>query len=302
MSWGNHTKYYLLLLAVLGVIPFIVPPFYAGLTVKILLLAIFAMSLDILLGYTGLFSFGHVIGWGVGGYTVGILVSLNLLHNFWALLGLGLLIAFCLNAILGFLALRTSALYFALVTLSFAELLRSVALKWRDFTGGVDGISGIPKPWEMGEISFYYFVLAFFLLCLVLMRLLVDSRFGQVLVGIRENEPRMQLMGYNTWIYKYLALLFTGVMATIAGVLFCYDTGYVGPGDLGFGLSGQGLLMVLIGGMGTLVGPFIGAVVLVILSDILSTYSSHWMFILGTIFVLSVLIIPKGIGGYFIKS
>jgi len=298
----TRSRSYLIILAIFVVIPFVVPPFYASLAAKILLFAILAMSLDILLGYTGLFSFGHVIGWGVGAYTVGILITHQVIHNFWILLGLGLVFGLTINAILGFLALRTSALYFALVTLAFAEILRSVAVKWKTATGGVDGLSGIPKPWQLGETSFYFLVLASFVICFILMRWLVDSRFGKILVGIRENESRMKSFGFHTWAYKYTALLFTGLMAGVGGILFCFFTGYVGPGDLGFGLSGQGLLMVLVGGMGTLIGPLIGSIVLVVLSDILSTYSGHWMLILGTLFVLSVIVFPKGIGGYFIKG
>jgi len=295
------TKPYLFLLAALLVAPLAVPPFYASLVTKILLFAIFAMSLDILMGYTGLLSFGHVVGWGVGAYLVGILSTDGVLQNFWILMILVVLSVVCVNAILGFLALRTTGLYFAFVTLAFAEILVSVAVKWRKVTGGVDGISGVPRPWAMGETSFYYFVMAAFVVCFFLMRWFVHSKFGMLLVGIRENEARMQALGYNTWACKYIAILFTGVMAAVAGTLFCFFNGYVGPGDLGFGLSGQALLMVLVGGMGTLVGPFVGAVVLVLLSNILSAYTGHWMFILGALFILSVMVVPKGIAGYFLK-
>jgi branched-chain amino acid transport system permease protein len=259
------------------------------------------MSLDILLGYTGLLSFGHIIGWGVGAYVVGILTTHHIINNFWILLVFALLLGLTINTVFGFLALRTSGLYFALVTLALAEILRSVAIKWRNVTGGVDGISGILRPWEMGDTAFYYLTLGAFVFCLILMRWLVDSRFGRALIGIRENESRMQVLGYNTWAYKYIAILFTGLMAVISGVLFCFYNGYVGPGDLGFGFSGYALLMVLVGGMGTLIGPFIGAVVLVILSNVLSVYTTHWMFILGALFILCVIVIPKGIAGYFIS-
>jgi branched-chain amino acid transport system permease protein len=295
----RNIKYYLYLFILLACVPILFPPFYTSLVVKVLIFSIFAMSLDILLGYTGLLSFGHIIGWGIASYVVGIFTTHGFVTNFWVLLLLAVLSGLALNAVLALLALRTSGLYFCLVTLALAEIIRCVAVKWKDITGGVDGISGIPMPWKMTDMSFYYLTFIFFIVCFILMRGLVASKFGKILMGIRENEPRMQALGYNTWFCKYVTILFTGLMAGAAGFLFCLFNRYVGPGDLGFGFSGEALLMVLIGGMGTIIGPFIGAIILVALKNGLSIYTIHWMLILGILFILCVKFFPHGVVGYF---
>jgi branched-chain amino acid transport system permease protein len=292
-------KPYLYLLVLLACVPIFFPPFYTSLVIKILIFSIFAMSLDILMGYTGLLSFGHIIGWGIASYVVGILTTHGIVSNFWVLLPLALLSGLALNAVLALLALRTSGLYFCLVTLALAEIIRGIAVKWKDVTGGVDGISGVPMPWQMSDTSFYYLTFIFFIVCLFLMRGLVASKFGKILMGIRENEPRMQALGYDTWLCKYITILFTGLMAGMAGFLFCLFNGYVGPGDLGFGFSGEALLMVLIGGTGTIIGPFLGSIILVALKNGLSMYTTHWMLILGILFILCVKFFPRGVVGYF---
>jgi len=291
----RNFKAYLCLLAFLICVPVIFSPYYTSLVVKIMIFGIFAMSLDILLGYTGLLSFGHIIGWGIASYAVGILTSQGIVSNFFVLLLIALFAGIAFNAVVAVLALRTSGLYFVLVTLALAEIARCVAVKWHSITGGVDGISGITLPLEIGETGFYYLTFIFFVICLCLICWLVDSRFGRVLMGIRENEPRMQALGYDTWLFKYIAILFAGFMASMAGFLFCLFNRYVGPGDLGFGLSGEALLMVLIGGMGTIIGPFIGSVILVVLKNALSMYTTHWMLILGILFVFCVKFFPEGL-------
>lgn len=205
------------------------------------------------------------------------------------------------SVIFGFLSLRTTGVYFVLVTLALAQILFSLALKRREFSGGEEGLSGIRRPWSLGDGPFYYLVFVGFVILYLVVRWLVESRFGRVLVGIRENEGRMRALGFNAWAYKYLCFIVASVLAAVAGALYCYYNGHVGASELGFGPTSLALLMVLIGGAGTLFGPVIGAVIVVLLINFLSAYTQHWGLLLGVIFVLSVMFMRGGVAGYLYK-
>lgn len=287
----------------LALVPVFLPAYAVNLLTSVLIFGLLAMSLDLLLGYTGLVSLGHAAFFGVAGYTAGILAVRNGI-SFWLAAPIGVIAAGAVAMVFGLIALRTSGAYFLMVTMALGQMLYAAAWRWRSLTGGDDGLPGIPRPdlgWGLSfwdNTYFYYFVLAFFTISAYLLFRLVKSPFGSVLVGIRENETRMQSLGYNTWLYKYLAYVVAGVFAGVAGVLYAYYNGFVSPGHLSWTLSGAVMLMVIIGGAGTLWGPAVGAAVVVLLEDLVSSYTERWPMVMGAIFIVCVLYARQGIAGY----
>ena len=294
---------------VIGIILIILPSFISDyvqhMIVKILIFGIFAMSLNLLWGYTGLFSLGHAAYFGIAGYTAGILIVSYGIGSFWISAPFGILMATLFAAILGIPALRVGGAYFLLVTLAMGELFHSVAVKWRDMTGGSNGFPGIPYPdlglpwFTMNDTYFYYFIFIAFIICAFLMYRLVNSPFGRALQGIRENEPRMRALGYNTWLYKYIIFVVAGLFAGVAGVLFAHYGRIMVPGHLGVMTSTLAMLMVILGSCSIVFGPVLGAALVVLLEHITSIYiPERWPLILGGVFVISVIFLPGGIGIY----
>lgn len=285
---------------VLLALPGVLPSYYLGLVIRTLIFAIFAMSLDILMGYTGLASLGHAAFLGVSAYTVGIL-SLKVSNSVYLTLGAGLGVAGITAAVFGFLVLRSRGPQFLILTLSLAQVLWGVAFKWKALTGGDDGLPGIPRPdlglpvSLSGVTPFYYFSLFLFLVATTLLYLIVRSPFGCTLEGIRENEARMRALGYDVWLHQYIAYLLAGLFAGMAGVLFAYYNGFVSPVDLHLATSAKCLLMVVLGGAGTLFGPALGAAVVVLMENLVSAYTQRWLTILGATYVLVVLFTPEGL-------
>lgn len=292
---------YIFIALIMLILPAFLASYWESLIIKILLYAVFAMSMNLLMGYTGYITFGHAAFWGIGAYTVGILVTQHGIDNFGLIMVIAIGAAIIVGIIFGFLALRTTGIYFALITLALAQMLYSLAYKWTAVTGGEDGLSGIGRPWSMYGSDFYYFILAAFAICFFLLYWIINSHFGHILVGIRENEPRMQALGYNVWAHKYVCYILAGLFAAIAGALFAYYTGYVGPGDLYWTTNGLALLMVLIGGRGALAGPAAGAVIVLLLIELISEFTEHWPVFVGIIFVLVVMWARKGIAGYLVE-
>jgi len=290
----------LIMFSVFVTLPLYSTKYIMGLITISLISSICAMSYNLLLGYAGLLSFGHIVGWGVGAYTVGILAGKGITVNFFLIIGVTIFVTIIISAVFAFLALRTQGIYFALITLALAELCHAVTLKWSRFTGGENGLTGIDRPWLVGDKAFYYLVLISFIISFLLIRSIISSWFGKTLVGIRENDFRMGMLGYNTWIFKYLAYIISAIFASIAGLLSCFYIGIASPADFNFVTSGSFLLMVLIGGRATLIGPIIGSFFVVFATHYLSAYTNEWMLILGVIFVLVVMFARKGIGGYLL--
>ncbi|MFH1775314.1 MAG: branched-chain amino acid ABC transporter permease [Chloroflexota bacterium] len=291
---------------VVGLISLVLPPFtdpyLKSMMAKILIFAIFALSLNLIFGYVGLFSLGHAAFLGVSSYTAAILIVRYGITNFWLVSPIAILTAVLFAAIFGVIALRASGIYFLLVTLAMGQLLYSITLKWRTMTGGSDGIAGIPYPdlgipgLTMNATSFYYLVLAVFIICFLLMRRVVNSPFGQALQGIREDERRMRHLGYHTWLYKYIAFIIAGLFAGVAGVLFGSYTTIIVPDYLGVLTSTLVMLMVIIGGTGVFWGPALGAAVVVLLEHYASLYTpERWPLILGGVFILAVMLLRGGI-------
>ena len=293
---------------VLTVLPLFLSLPLQSMMTKILIFSIFAMSLDILIGYAGLFSLGHAAFFGTAWYVTGIMMVTYGIDSFWITAPCCILAALVLAPVLGFIALRVSDAYFLLVTFALGQLLFSAAWKWTSITGGSDGVPGIGRPdlglpgFRWNAAAFYYFVFLIFGLCFWLLRQIIQSPFGQALIGIRECELRAQCLGYNTWLYKYVAFIVSGVFAGVAGVLFAYHTGIMVPAHLGVLNSALVSLMVIIGGPGTLFGSVIGAAVILLVEYFANILApERWLLILGACFVASVVYARGGIGIYLLK-
>ncbi|VAV90001.1 Branched-chain amino acid transport system permease protein LivM (TC 3.A.1.4.1), partial [hydrothermal vent metagenome] len=249
-------------------VPFVVGTFEVSLATTAVIFAVFAMSLDILVGYTGLISLGHAAFFGFGGY-VAAYTSINLTGNLLVVMPIVLVTTALLAVVLGFLSLRTTGIYFLMITLAFGQMLFGLAVKWTPVTGGSDGLAGVPAafigvgPFEFlfaGRVPFYYLVVAAFFVLWWFLARVVGSPFGHALVGIKDNEERLASLGYNTWRYKMAAYVLAGSVAGLAGALFVFFNRHAAPENLFWVVSGEVLLMVIIGGAGTLYGPALGAV------------------------------------------
>jgi len=274
--------------------------------IKVIIFALFAMSLNIALGYTGLLSLGHAAFFGLSGYLSGIMMVRYGIESFWIIMVVSLLVTGLFAVIIGYLSLRVSSVYFLLITLAFGQLLCVAAMKWRSLTGGTDGLMAIPYPSigfsgsTLSGSGFYYLVITTFLICLFLLSRIINSSFGKALIGVRENELRMESLGFNTWAHKYIAFIISALFAAVAGALFAFFYGIIVPDHLGILNSSAALLMVAIGGPGTLFGPVIGAAFLVIVEHVMSIYApERWPLFLGVVFVLCVIFARGGLSQYF---
>jgi ABC-type branched-subunit amino acid transport system ATPase component/ABC-type branched-subunit amino acid transport system permease subunit len=262
--------------------------------------ALFAMSLDILMGYAGLPSLGHAAFFGLGAYAVGIgTVKLGL--PWWAGLALGLSLCTAMGLVFGVIALRTHGLYFLLITLALGQLLWGAANRWGSFTGGYNGLPGIKPPfeWLAPTVNFYYLALVLLVALAWLMHRLVSSPFGLSLKALSDSETRLQALGYDVWLAKYVAFIVTGVIAGVAGAINAFYNGFVSPRDLSITMSAEAMLMVILGGAGTLWGALLGAVIIVTLRNLLSVYFDDWIIVLGAFFIVAVLYAPDGVVGWF---
>jgi branched-chain amino acid transport system permease protein len=282
--------------------PYLLPPYYLGLVVKMMIFALFAMSLDLLLGYTGMASLGHAAYFGVAAYATGLL-ALKLGWNVWLALPAGVILAAITAFVLGFLVLRTRGSYFLMITLALSQVLWGIAFGWRSLTGGDDGLPDVPRPntglpWSMSDNApFYYFVLFFVVIGTLLLARVVSSPFGHALRGIRESETRMMALGYNVWRYKLVAFVLGAAFAGLAGCLYVYYNRFVSPDYVHVVRSAEVLLMVILGGAGTLIGPAVGAALIVLLENTISTFTERWLMILGFVYVLVALFTPSGVIG-----
>jgi len=211
-------------------------------------------------------------------------------------------------AFFGLLALRARGPYFMLITLALSQVLWGIAFKWRSVTKGDDGLPGIGRPilgFGMNlkpDLHFYYFTVAMFLIVLVSLFILLNSPFGYTLRGIRESESRMKALGYNTWFYKYAGFIFAGMYAGISGVLWVYYSGFVNPSYFSVDLSVKALLMLILGGSGTLFGPSIGAGIVVLLENLVSGLTERWSLVLGIVYVTVIMLFSEGIFSVFKRS
>jgi branched-chain amino acid transport system permease protein len=291
-----------ILLAALILLPPIFPTYVTILITQSLIYAIVAMSLDILIGYTGLGALGHAAFFAIGAYTTAILVT----HHQASLSSTVLwstALAAGSSAAVAVLPLRASGIYFLMITLAIAMCVWGLAYRWVSLTGGDNGITGIPRPdlglpWAMSDpVYFYYLILVFFIVCTVLLFLLIRSPFGKTLVGIRDSEMRMKVLGYNIWLHKYLAFVIAGAFGGLAGCLYAYYNSFVGPNDANLGICMELVLMVTLGGPGTLVGATLGAFIITFLKNMVSVYTERWVMVMAAVYILVALYAPDGIMG-----
>jgi branched-chain amino acid transport system permease protein len=289
--------------AVLALLPLGLPPYAMTLLTEALILGLFAMSLDLMVGYARLISFGHAAAYGFGAYACG-----NFLLHTSMPLPCAVLLAGVLGGIVaigvGWVCTQATGVSFSMLTLAYAQLLYAVAFKWTPVTGASDGLAGIPRnpgpfgvTWWSSHAGFYYLTLVFLLAAFVFCRELVRSPFGAVLRGIRENEAKTIALGFNTRRYKIAIVAISYGLAGLAGALYAPFAGFANTELLFWLLSGQVLIMVIVGGAGTLVGPVLGAMFFLYVQQKLSSYTDSWALFFGVIFILFVLFMPEGIWG-----
>src|SRR5436190_2498982 len=288
-------------LLALVALPFALSGYPRALVSEIFIFAIFAMSLDLLLGFTGLMSLGHAAFFGLGAYSVAVLGA-QLGLNAWLGLLAGVLVAGTGAAGVGFLCVRTGGIPFLMLTLAFSQLLFSVALKWRNVTGGSDGMGIAEIPSFLcftlsNSLTMYFMALTFFVLTYCGLRRLLNAPLGHAFVGIRENEPRMAAIGYPTRAYKLLSFSIAGAIAGLAGGLYAIFNGFISSDALYWTASGDILIMTMLGGAGTLIGPVLGAAVFLLMKNVVSSYSEHWLAVIGVTFVCCVMFFPGGLWG-----
>lgn len=289
-----------LLIAGLASLPLWAPRFAVSIAAEVFIFGIAAMSLNLLLGYTGLVSMGHAAFFAFGGYAAG-LIAKGVTTSFWVTAPAGVLAAAALALVIGAFALRTAAVTFLMITLAAGQMLYALAIKWRQVTGGSDGLIGIPRPTGFGipmdGARIYLIALILCLTVYCLLRRMLDAPFGRTLIGIRENEGRMRALGCNVWAYKLAAFVLAGGLAGLAGVLFTQFQGFISPSEVHWYRSGQLLIMIVIGGVDSLLGPLLGSFVVVAVQDWLSSKTMRWMTYLGLLFIGSVLVGRGGLVG-----
>ena len=281
-------------------------PFYIGLFARIMVFAIAALSLDLILGYGGLVSFGHAAYFGIGAYAVGILSYYGVTDGI-AHFATAFFAAAIAALLIGFVSLRTSGVYFIMITLAFGQMVYFVGIGLNEY-GGDDGLN-IARHSNFGAaldldrpIVLYYFTYALLLLFLLLGNRIVRSRFGMLLQGVKSNERRMIALGFPTFRYKLAAFVMAGAVCGIAGALFANLTLFVSPSIMHWTRSGEIMMMVILGGLGSLVGPVFGAAVYLILESVLSRLTEHWQAVLGPLLILVVLFSKTGLYGLFAVS
>jgi branched-chain amino acid transport system permease protein len=285
-------------LAILVVLPFLAPRFYVYTMATMLYLGLLAMSLNLVLGYGGIYQFHHAVFYGFGAYAVALLLSKTSLP-LWAAFLAGPIFAAALSLVMGLLCVRLSKLYFGMFQISLGSLVWAVAFRWKSLTGGDDGIQGIPLPQALSSITgSYYFVLIVSALCIVSMAMIVSSPFGSILKTIRDNPNRSMAIGVNVKRHQVVSLVIAGFYAGIAGMLFVVVEGSVFPALMFWTLSLEALIMCLLGGFFTFMGPMLGAGVIVALRTFVGSYTEYWTLVESIIFLLVIFFLPQGVLGY----
>lgn len=278
------------------------PEYIVTLVTLMFIYGIAAMALDIMVGYTGLVSFAQAAFFGVAAYGVGVMTTEMNITNFFAVTAFSLLLAVALGALSGLLALRAKGVGFIIITLAITELMWGLAYQWVNVSGGDNGLIGFVRPVVLGldlsgTTTYYWFTLVVLAVCAALMYLVVQSPFGLVLRGIREQPRRMRALGYNVWVYQYIAFIVAALFAGVAGVLVAYYNEFVGTSTMNLAQSTQFLIMTIMGGTGTLWGSLLGSGIIVTLGNVISGYTMRWEMILGAIYVAVVMWAPDGILG-----
>jgi branched-chain amino acid transport system permease protein len=273
-------------------------PYYINISSQILLFAVFALALNVLVGYAGLVSLGHAGLFATAGYAGALLLQAGYGHFFadCAAIAITLVAA----AVFGALALRSTGIGFLMITLALGQIVWGVAYRWASLTNGDNGVNVTTRPAPLGlnlagASSFYYATLLIFLIALVAMAVFVRSPLGASLRGTRDQARRMNALGYDVWLIRFLAFLFSGFWSAVAGLLFIYYNNFISPQVAALQTSAEVLLMVISGGTGTLLGPIAGAAIVVIMKNVVSAYVERWNLVLGVIFVAIITFMPEGL-------
>jgi len=311
-----NRRFYIQLAVILGlfiVAPFILTKYYRQFLTEILIWGLLAMSLDLILGYTGIVSFGHAALFGLGAYGAAMAV-VKMKAGFWLAMACGLTSSILFATSVGFLSIYVRGIYFTIITLVSAEIFHTVMLA-TPFFGGENGLNYQVPSLNLGFVrfsllnptNFYYLVLFFFLLSYFLCRRVTQSPVGKVFQAIKDNEERARAVGYDVRKYKIMAFVISGLFSGLSGVLYTLLNRYSNPDFLSFNISGEAVIWTLIGGMGTLYGPVLGTAIVMIIGDSLSSWIENYLIIIGLMFIVSVIFLPKGIVGtitdrFFLKG
>jgi branched-chain amino acid transport system permease protein len=293
-------------IAILAFFPMVGENYYIKLVTKIMALGIFAMSLDLLVGFTGLISLGHAAFFGIAGYVMAGLANKAGITGLEVTLPVALAASATAALVIGWLSIRTTGIYFIMITLALAQMFYYF-FKDQRFWGGTDGMNIFSKPkLKLGDmvlldlgnrVTLYYATLVCLVAALIFLIVLLRSPFGRVIVGIKVNEGRMKALGFNVARYKLVSFVIAGTLAGLAGYIEATRSAFINPSHLSWHESGLVLVMVLLGGMGTLYGPVLGAAALVLLEDRISGLWDHWLIIMGGFVIAVVLFLPEGIAG-----
>ncbi|HJX14555.1 MAG TPA: branched-chain amino acid ABC transporter permease [Candidatus Deferrimicrobiaceae bacterium] len=284
-------------LLLFGTVPLLGKSYFVTMANEILVMGLFAMAFNLLYGVTGMLSFGQAAYYGVGGYAVGLLLSEGIVP-FSVALPAAMVAGGILALVLGPLCIRLTGVYFTMLTLAFAEMVWAVVFKWYDFTGGDNGIQGIPVPDVLrNPLRYYYFTLAVVFVCFWILRKIVESPFGATLQAIRENQERVGFLGVNVRRYQLAAMILSGAFAGLAGGLFAGYQRSIHPDMLHWTKSGEVILMSILGGVSSFFGPLVGAAVILFIEDMIGKYTEFWEICIGSIMLAIVIFFPRGVIG-----
>jgi branched-chain amino acid transport system permease protein len=282
-----------------ALLPLIAGEYYINLASQIIIFAVFAASINLLLGYGGLASLGHAAYLGVAAYLSALLyLKLHLAH--WAIAPLALIGTTLMAAVFGLVALRATGLGFLMLTLALSQVLWGTAYRWVSVTDGDNGLRGLARPLPFGinmneAMPFYYFALVIGVFAIWMMARFVSSPFGATLRGTRDQPRRMSALGYDVWLIRWITFVYAGFWGGVSGLLFVYYNKYIHPVSLSLANSAEGLLAVIAGGSGTLAGPIVGAAIVLLLKNWASAYIERWNMLLGFVFVFIVVLMPDGV-------
>ncbi len=284
---------------ILAILPPVAGPFYTRLLATGILYGIAALGFNMLFGYTGLLSFGHAMFWGTGAYTVAI-ASVKLGLSFIESLALSMLVVLVVAVVTGYLSLRHTKIYFAMLTLAFGQLLYAIALKWRDVTGADEGIYGIPRP--LGDVTrYYYLILAVTLAVALLLWRITTSPLGLAFKTVRDNPFRAEVAGYPVSRVRLLSYTISGLATGMAGSLYSPLQSAVTPESLYWTFSASIVFMAILGGTRVFIGPFIGGLLFIFIQDLAMDLTEYWLLATGIILGILILALPDGIVGYLYK-
>jgi branched-chain amino acid transport system permease protein len=302
--WGIFT---LAMIVLLFVVPAVASSTLLNTLIRGLIFGLFAMGYDFMYGYSGMVSFGHAALFGVGAYTFAIAFTFFGIQSIWIMVVLAILVAAMYSLIVGLIAIRTREVYFAILTLAFAEVFRILIIQFTDFTGGADGLTMNLPNWNIvpgllsvsvyDTTSFYYIVVVCVGLVYLFLRRLTNSPMGAVLKGIRENINRLEYIGIDERRYRIIAFVVSGAVSGLAGALFAIDISFIGPNILEPVQSGEVILWTIIGGKATLVGPILGGTLIYFIEETISNVITWWLIPVGIFFISVIIVAPEGLAG-----